>query len=112
MLNSNTTCTRYLLIIVYTGKIKCHGYMSAYSKCTFETDNPSEIQRFAIFFSVLLSPAYSFCSYRRIKFKYPSQDEIEEIIAEMKEEKIKQKEAAFEAIAGPIVSLPSTHLHH
>jgi len=48
-------------------------------------------------------------SYCRLPFKYPDEEEIERIIAEMKEEKAKQKEAAFEAVVGPSASIPSAY---
>jgi hypothetical protein len=53
------------------GQIKCHGYLSAWSKCTF-TCAPAEIKE-------------------RAKWKYPKGDELHELIDKIKEDKAKDK---------------------
>lgn len=53
------------------GQIKCHGYLSAWSKCTF-TCPPADIKE-------------------RAKWKYPSDDEMDELIEKIKEDKNKDK---------------------
>jgi len=64
--------------LVYdSGKIKCTGYLSAWSKCNYTTD-PAAITN-------------------RQKWKYPSEEEIEKLKEEIKNEKKKEKEVPNES---------------
>lgn len=67
------------------GKIKCHGNISAWSKCTFETTDLESVAR--------------------KKWKYPKNADLPDLVADLKEEKAAAKQSAY--APPPVVSTSS-----